>query len=541
MGKSYDVVVIGSGFGGAVSACRLAQSGRSVCVLERGKEWDGGEFPRSIGQVARAWWEPGRTYGFLEYKVFKRIDVIQGSGVGGGSLHYFNVTLRTPADIFEKPEWPKFITRKVMDPYYDVVEDMLDARKLVPPAGFKLPPRTEAFLTAARKAGKSPELVPIAVHTGQKGPNAHSGIAQEPCDYTGDCMLGCRIHAKNSLTLNYLPLARRRGAEIRALHQVSRIEPADGGGYKVHFDEINPEDPASSRPGHLLARSVIVSAGALGSTELLLRCKNVHKTLPALSPALGGHFSSNGDFLLAGTLNANREIDPGQGPSITAGADFSTANNRIFIEDLGYPNPFFWLLEGTIPSPTRLRELFIAVKTYILAALGCSNGRSRINVEADEVFKQGTTTRFLPYLGMGTDAADGRMYLKDGSIDIDWSPARSMRMFREMERALAELSRGIGGIYITSLLWRWPWRKLLTAHPLGGCLMGDSPATGVVDECGRVWNYPDLYVADGSIIPTALAVNPSNTIAALAERIAFRMIHGDELEAGDSRVPANTA
>jgi cholesterol oxidase len=354
-------------------------------------------------------------------------------------------------------------------------------------------------------------------------------------------MLGCRIHAKNSLTLNYLPLAKRHGAEIRPLHQVSKIEPLDGAGYKVYFDQINPEEAASSHPGNVVATSVIVSAGALGSTELLLRCRNMHKTLPNLSPALGTRFSSNGDFLLAGTLNANREIDPSQGPSITAGVDFSTPNNRIFIEDLGYPNPFFWLLQGELPSPASVWDLIVAVKTYIFAALGWSNGRTRYNVWADEVFKGGITNKFLPYLGMGTDAADGRMYLKDGSIDLEWNPARSMRMFKEMEKALAELSRGIEGTYVTSLLWRWPWRKLLTAHPLGGCIMGDSPANGVVDASGRVWNYPNLYVADGSIIPTALSVNPSNTIAALAERIAFRMIHDDELQAGDSRAPANTA
>src|SRR5262249_17219200 len=190
MAKQYDVAVIGSGFGGAVSACRLAQSGRSVCVLERGKEWEGGAFPRSIGEVAQAWWEPGRTYGFLEYKVFNRIDVIQGSGVGGGSLHYFNVTLRTPADIFQRPGWPRGINRQVMDPYYDLVEDMLDVRKLVPPDGFKLPPRTQAFIEAAKKAGKTPDLVPIAVYTGREAPNPHSGIPQQPCDYTGNCMLG---------------------------------------------------------------------------------------------------------------------------------------------------------------------------------------------------------------------------------------------------------------------------------------------------------------------------------------------------------------
>ncbi len=134
------------------------------------------------------------------------------------------------------------------------------------------------------------------------------------------------------------------------------------------------------------------------------------------------------------------------------------------------------------------------------------------------------TPRFLPYLGMGTDAADGRMGLSNGNIEINWDSKRSRAMFAEMEAALQELSLGIGGRYQTSLLWGWPFRKLLTAHPLGGCVMADQPDQGVVNEFGEVWNYPNLYVSDGSIIPTALSVNPSATISALSERIAEAIV-----------------
>ena len=138
----------------------------------------------------------------------------------------------------------------------------------------------------------------------------------------------------------------------------------------------------------------------------------------------------------------------------------------------------------------------------------------------------------LPYLGMGTDAANGRIRLKKGSLDISWNPAKSKAMFREMERGLKELSRGLDGKYLPSLLWKWPFRKLLTAHPLGGCCMGDDPVGSVVNEDGEVWAYPGLYVADAGIIPSALAVNPSLTISALAERIAYKMIHQQEIDQG---------
>jgi cholesterol oxidase len=140
---------------------------------------------------------------------------------------------------------------------------------------------------------------------------------------------------------------------------------------------------------------------------------------------------------------------------------------------------------------------------------------------------------------MGTDAADGRLQLNQGWLDINWSHRNSRQMFREMEDALKKLSQALDGKYLTSILWKWPARKLLTAHPLGGCCMGDNERNSVVNHCGEVWGYPGLYVADGSIIPSALSVNPSLTISALAERVAFWIIRGREMEAADGAIPAN--
>jgi cholesterol oxidase len=149
------------------------------------------------------------------------------------------------------------------------------------------------------------------------------------------------------------------------------------------------------------------------------------------------------------------------------------------------------------------------------------------------------TTKFLPYLGIGTDAADGQIRLQHGKVDIAWNVRRSREMFRQMENALKALSRGIGGKYEASPLWLWPFRKLLTAHPLGGCPMGNDPEASVVKHTGEVWGYDGLYVIDGSIIPTALGVNPSMTIGALAERAYFWMIHGQEMSEGDPQTPRN--
>lgn len=537
MKQSYDVVVIGSGFGGAITACRLAQAGRSVCILERGRQWPRDDFPRSPAEVSRSFWRKGESFGFLEYKVFRRIDVIQGCGVGGGSLHYFNVQLRALPAIFENGKWPRDITRTVLDPYYAAAEGMLESKPLTPPEGREMPLRTQAFLDAARKAGRLGELVPIGVYTGPERSHPASGLPQDPCDYSGNCMIGCALHAKNTLDLNYIPVARKNGADLFPLHEVEKIEPIGDKGYRVQFNRLDPSRPSRSESGTVEGAKVIVAGGTLGSNELLLRCRDVHKTLPYLSPALGTRFSGNGDFLLAMSARTDRIVDPGRGPSITAGADFSTGKNHIYIEDLGFPDPFLWMLEGAIPASNRVVNLIRGLKSYALDLLGI--GQGRIAFEANRLFQGGATTRMLPYLGMGTDAADGQIRLKKGSVDVRWSHRKSRQMFREMEFGLKELNRAVNGKYLTSLLWKWPFRRLLTAHPLGGCVMGESAENSVVTRNGEVWRYPGLYVADGSIVASALAVNPSLTISALAERVAFQIIHGREMEPGDAQTPAN--
>jgi cholesterol oxidase len=520
MKEVYDAVVIGSGFGGAINGCRLAQAGRSVCILERGKRWGRKDFPRTTGQVARAFWNY-KDFGMLDYRAFNKIDVLQASGVGGGSLVYFNVHIRTPKEIFEQPRWPVGVKREGLDPFYDKAKDMLEAVPLKPPPELVMPSRTDAFIAAAKGAGREAHLMDICVNT-TPGKINRQGVAQDACVYCGNCMLGCHVHAKNTLDLNYIPLAEQNGAEVYPLHLVEKIEPiepVETNGYRVHFKRFDSEKGGQFEFGSVVGRKVIISAGSLGSTEILLRSRDLHRTLGRLSPALGTKFSGNGDFLLAGTFESNREIDPSSGPSITAGVDYSTEKNKILIQDLGFPDPFLWYLEAALPVPNRWKNLHLFLRKYIMRTLGLSHA-SAFTDGADKLFQGGVTPRFLPYLGMGTDAADGKMELSGGNIDIKWNSRKSREMFNEMETALKELSNAVGGKYKTSILWGWPMRKLLTAHPLGGCVMSDDKEQGVVNEYGEVWNYPNLYVSDGAIIPTALSVNPSATISALSERIA---------------------
>jgi cholesterol oxidase len=321
---------------------------------------------------------------------------------------------------------------------------------------------------------------------------------------------------------------------------VDSIEPLDGQGYKVSFRELDPDHPERGEPGHVIGKKIIVSAGTLGSNRLLLRCRDVHHTLPNLSRSLGRRYSQNGDFLFAGTLFPERIVDSERGPNITAGAEVTTHGQPMLVQDLAYPDPFMWAAWGLLQVRNPPEVLWHGLKLWVEGVLRAPGETQRLFREWQELNENTVSSRLLPYLVMGMDAADGRCKLDaQGDLDIEWEHAASMPMLRAIEDTLIAMSRAMDAKYVPSPLWQWPLRKLLTAHPLGGCVMADSPRGGVVNEWGEVWNYPDLYVVDASIIPSSLLVNPSATISALAERIAFHIICGRELVPGDPATPAN--
>ena len=398
---------------------------------------------------------------------------------------------------------------------------------LSPPQGRALPLRTQAFQAAAAAAGRKAELVPIGVYTGPDRRNPHSGVPQSTCDYSGDCLLGCDLHAKNTVDITYIAVAEKSGAEVyRSTTSIRSSPPITTATVCTSTAGIRIIPGAASAAGSPAGRSFSLP-GTLGTTELLLRCRDLHRTLPNIGAALGSRFSANGDFLFAATLHANRSVDPGVGPSITIGADFSTANNKIYVEDLGFPEAFMWMMEGAIPNASHLKNPFRSLASYVLAMFGADHGR--VAFESGPPLARRRDYRTPPYLVMGTDASDGRLKLRNGCVDADWNPRNSRKLFSEIEQALKELSDGLHGWFETSLLWRWPLRKSLTAHPLGGCPMGDDRDSSAIRHQGEVWDYPNLYVADGSAIPSALSVNPSLTISALAERAAYWMINGREI------------
>jgi cholesterol oxidase len=524
MPGGYDTIVIGSGFGGSVTACRLAESGARVLVLERGRRWDHTTYPRQPGDP---WvWNqrrPATRNGWLDFRVFRGACVAQGAGVGGGSLIYANVQIDAPPATFAEG-WPPEITGAELAPYYARVAAMLQPQPI--PASQR-PARFEMLAESARALGYEARLrsLPLAItfdpgwtsdragaftsDASRAWTNAH-GRTQGTCIHCGNCYIGCAVNARNTLDLNYLARAEAHGAEIRPLHLVRAITPVTGG-YRVDVDRI---DRGRLIRESITAPRVIVAAGSLGSTELLLRCRDEFRTLPAIGQPLGRHWSPNGDFM---TISVQKTpVYPTQGPTITGGIDFLDADGRarFLVEDGGFPDVFRGFFEDGMPF--QLKNAGFTVMVLGLALL---------------LRRQGQFNHLMPWFAQSVDASDGRLYLGRRALapwkrdlKLDWRADASRETIAavyEMQERLAEAS---GGATIVPYAWTL-LKMLITPHPLGGCRMAPTAGDGVVDHLGRVYGYPNLFVADGSIVPRALGLNPSKTIAALAERIAAHL-HG---------------
>jgi len=519
---NYDVIVIGSGFGGAITACRLAEAGYKVLILERGRRWNKTNYPRQEGD---AWtWNhehPEKENGWLDLRVFEHMSVAQGAAVGGGSLIYANISCEAPAHVFEVSTWPKEVTYSELKPYYDAVARFMNVQKI---PDNQWTERMKLMQEAAGKIGKADRFKPLELAVSFNPewsyamPDPHNPakskrfvnpqeVEQGTCVHLGNCDIGCEVDAKNTLDRNYIPWAEKKGAQVRPLHLASDIAPITGG-YRVSYDELKN---GQRIPGNETARIVIVAAGSLGSTELLLRCRDLNRSLPDISAFLGCDWSSNGDFLTPAFYD-NRVISPTKGPTISSAIDFQDASEggeRFWIEDGGVPNVLGdYLLKKTQDAPRSLRaKMLIDSIRHLL--------------RNSDPFKN-----VMPWFAQGVDAANGVLSLKRpwwffGSrrLHLQWEIARSQAVIDATVKMHERLSKATGGVPLVPPTWSLA-RDLVTPHPLGGCNMGDAPEHGVVDHKGEVFGYKNLYVADAAIIPEALGVNPSRTIGALAERIA---------------------
>lgn len=561
MAEQYEAVVVGTGFGGAINACRLSKRWPGqVLILERGKRYPMGSFPRSPHDVARNFWTVESeerdqqrmtgsedTHGMFDVRSFDHLDVVICAGLGGGSLIYANVFLEPPDEVFDD-RWPATCNKTALAPYYRVAKEVLGAR----PIPRNDDPRrrivrTERFQKVARKLGRPSELTDINVFFGNDFddplPIGHQdrnryGALQTSCVYCGECDLGCNTHSKNTLDLNYLFVAENRyGGEIRTEHLVEKIAAldergkedadADGShGYRVYFRELGAVGDSLAS---VLTRRVVLSAGSLGSTELLLRCKEHFGTLPRVSERLGKQFSPNGDFLGLVLGGAEPSV-PNYGPVITQRTDFNLLDDferehAFVLEDAAYPAFVAWFAEGLKPGFLRLGALWRTLKSMAGRLLsGASLGS--MGYAFSGVMSGDLSQNTSVLLCMGIDKANGDMHLDaNGRIRIRWPYRDSLPLYKAIVAAGDEFCRAAGAKkYIPLPTWYPPARRNVGVHALGGCVLGEGPETGVVSAdratFGQVFGYRGLYVADGGIIPTSVGANPVATISALSEMVA---------------------
>jgi cholesterol oxidase len=546
--EHVDVVIVGSGFGGSVAAYRLACAGLSVVVLERGRAYAPGTFPRSPTDMGKAFWDPNEgLYGMYDVWSFSGCASVVSSGLGGGSLIYANVLMRKDERWFvhEQPvagggyeTWP--VTRAELEPHYDAVEEMLGATTYpLGHPGYADTPKTLAMRDAAAELGLDWRLPPLAIsfapsrgaEPGLGLPivepsygNLH-GMPRRTCRLCGECDLGCNDGAKNTLDHTYLSAARHRGADLRTLHEVRVIRPRPGGGYAVDYVR-HPSGSGIRTMRTIRCDRLVLAAGTFGTTNLLLRNRT---SLSRLSGTLGTRFSGNGDLLMfllrAKDRSRVRTIDASRGPVITSAIrladdlDGAGGGRGAYIEDGGHPAFVDWLVEGA----DVWNEVGRATRFLIDRIYARLTRDSNLSAEIASLVGNGElSSSSLPLLGMGRDVPDGRIRLRGGKLDVQWDPKTSEEHFDRLRKTMRRIADVLGAE--SAGLPAWLAKRIVTVHPLGGAPMGRHPGEGVCDAYGEVFDHPGLFVADGAALPGPVGGNPSLTIAALADRLAIRLL-----------------
>jgi cholesterol oxidase len=525
--EPYDYVIIGSGFGGSVSAMRLAEKGYRVLVLERGRRFQDQDFPRRNWNIFRYLWLPAlRCFGILQISPFRDLWVLHGSGVGGGSLGYANVLMQPDDRLFDNPAWKHLADWKtVLQPHYATARRMLGAT-----TNPLRTPADEVLHEIAREQGAAHTFQPtqVGVYFGQDGREQPGqevpdpffdgqGPARNVCKRCGGCMVGCRYNAKNTLMKNYLYFAERLGVEIRPESEVQDIQPlpageGDGGRYRVLYRKTTQW--GRRRGSVVRARNVIVAAGALGTLRLLFRCRDVTRSLPHLSPRLGDNARSNSETLL-GASARDLAVDYSQGIAITS----------VF-----HPDPVTAVEPVRFPAGSSLLRYLAAplissgssIPLRLLKALGFF---LRHPVDTLRMYLlPGWARRTTILLVMQTE--DNRLKFRLGrglltgfrhGLVSQPDEAHSLPRRIDQGHAVTRLfARKTGGFPAGSAFESF-LNTPVTAHILGGCPIGRQAAEGVVGLDLQAHAYPGLYVVDGSIIPANPGINPSLTITALAE------------------------
>ncbi len=531
----YEVVVVGSGYGGGVTASRLARAGKTVAVLERGREVLTGQFPARFPdlkndlQVTGKRLRTGSEQALFDVRLGDDMHIIVGCGLGGGSLVNAGVSLQPESAVFADAAWPEPISRDgLLDEGFARAEAWL--RPNAHPRASEMT-KYRSLEKAGKAGGRKVMASRVAVSFADTV-NA-AGIEQKACTLCGDCCAGCNVGAKNTVALTYLPDAARHGAEIFTGAKVRRVTKEADGRWRVWVARSDAGKRDSGAPIEITAEIVVLAAGTLGSTEILLRSAEAGL---AVSDRLGERFSANGDIIAFGygakmPINSVGVGYPSKVPGLEIGAAVS---GQIEIRDGNDFNLALNIQEGAMPSAL----------APVLPVLFIPNGRllGALQSLVSGVYK-GPFASLQTFFAVSHDSASGRFSLDDDRLALAWPGAKDEPVYKRLDDALSAIVQEAGGSYVKNpLAGTVMGHQPATAHPLGGCGMGEERGVGVVDHGGRVFDgaglggnavHPGLYVIDGAIIPRSLGVNPLLTITALAERamMLFGQEHGLTIDA----------
>lgn len=541
LSTEYDIVIVGSGYGGAILAARLgianaAAGGKlRIAVLERGGEHPTGTFPETTEATVRSVYSSRNPLGIFQIDRNDSIDVIRANGLGGTSLMNFNVAIRPDREVFLQ-SWPAPFRQMVAeDPnglgslaeYFGRAEAMLGAVRF---ADDEPMARVDVLKKIAGKSGADVEHLNLTVSTEDRV--TRYGIQRKRCPMHGGDGTGDNSFSKNTLMTNYLPMAHHYGVELRPCIEVETVTKRPDGRWRVQG--INRSGPqGQSRPIEITSQRVILAAGAMGTSGILMRSRSDGLDI---SQRLGKNFTGNGDnFAIAYNTDFRTDTQAWSsadgaprselrcGPSINAamrfGANQVDLRKRFTVEDLSLP-----------------RALVDAFRIGLMGLAGLKypdTNPTRINRWRKDVQwnTDGAMNHSLGFLIMTHDNSDGELVLKrDGTVGIDWPGAASERIYRDVDDVLKQAVESIGGTYIKNPWWANTMfgNHLITAHPLGGCATADDVDGGVVDHAGKVFRadgsvHDGLYVVDGSVFPRAIGVNPFLTISMFAERSAEQL------------------